>query len=89
MHREREHVGIVPKDRGRAVAVVYVQVHDGRPPHDALVLQHANRDRDVIDQAEAFAMVREGVVKATAQMGRDVSVQRQPSGEHRAAGADP
>ena len=70
------------QDRGRAVALVHVAVHDRHAPDAPLGLHHARRDRRVVEHAEALAVIRPGVMRAARQIGR------QPIGERRAAGRD-
>ena len=60
MGRDVQHVGIVPEDRLRAVAVMHVPVHDEHP----LAPSRARRGRhgDVVQQAEAHGAFRQRVV---------------------------
>ena len=57
-----------------AVAVVDVEIDD-RDPLDAAPLQHARRDGDVVERAEALAVVRKRVV----QTASDVAELNQPA----------
>src|SRR5438132_1882027 len=72
MHREGEDVRIalgaarVEYERG-AVAVMDVEVHD-RHALDPSLLKHADGDRDVVEGAEALAVVREGVMETAADV---------------------
>ena len=40
-----------------------VQIDDYGPPHDSLALQHPNRDRDIVDEAESLAVIGKRVMK--------------------------
>ena len=52
---------------------MHVEIDD-RDAVDAPRLQHADCDRDIVERAEAFAVVREGVMKAAADVGRYAEV---------------
>ena len=67
VHREREHARIGFEDERGAVAVMHVEIDDRRAL-DAARLQHADRDGDVVERAEAFAVIRKGVVETAAEM---------------------
>ena len=43
VHREREHIGIALEDHRRPVAVVDIEIDDGRAGDLATFLQQANR----------------------------------------------
>ena len=63
------------KNRGCAVALVDVAVH-GHGPGDLTIALHAtDGDSYVVDHAEAFAMIRESVVKPAAHVKRKVILQ--------------
>ena len=73
VHREGEHARVALEDEGGAVAVVHVEIDDGGAL-DAPFLQHANRDRHVVQRTEAFAVIRKGVVESAADMNRCAEV---------------
>jgi len=53
-----------------------------------IVLQGADRDRDIVEDAEPFSPVGEGMVRATGQIGGDPIDQRRPRRRQRAGGRD-
>jgi hypothetical protein len=50
---EREDIGVVFEKRSRAIALMYVEIEDGRAQ-----MQRSNGDSEVIEHAEARAVVR-------------------------------
>ncbi len=64
----------------RAVSLVGVGVHDENSQLGEVRLQITHRDGDIVQHAKSFAAIREGVVRAARQIGR------QPAGERGAAG---
>ena len=75
---DREDVRVVPEHPLDAVAVVGVDVHVGDPT-GAVVAEPADRDRDVVVDAEPARPVRHGVVQPTAHV----------RGVHDLSGPDP
>ncbi len=61
----------LPKMSGGTVSLVHVAVDGHGAPDSSALLHHANRDRDVIDHAEAFAVIGEGMMKAAADVHAD------------------
>jgi hypothetical protein len=57
--------------------MVHVAVDDSRSIYMPRPLQPADRDGDIVEQAEAFPMIRKGMVQAAAQMDRDSARQRE------------
>ena len=47
-----------------------IHVHDRGPADDPVALQHADGDGDVVVEAEAFAVRREGVMEPAAEVRR-------------------
>ncbi len=72
---------IAGEDRPGAIAVVEVQVDDENRRREPSPAQIAQGDRHVVPQAEALAMVGEGVVEAAAQVDGDAAREREPGGE--------
>ena len=70
MNGESEDRGIAGKNGGGTVAVVDVGVDDHGSLDGTVVLEAADGDGDVVDDAEAFAVVGEGVMEAAADVGR-------------------
>ncbi len=89
VHREGEHPGVACEDRRRTVPLVHVQVHHQHLPHQALGQQHPGRHGAVVEDAEAAAMQREGVVGAAGQVAGQAVAQGQPGREHRAPHRQP
>jgi len=84
------HRRIVGEDRSSAVTVVEVEVdYQDRtlePPGSLL----EDRDRDVIEDAEALTVVGKRVMEPSSEVEGDGSARRgQPRGEQRAADGDP
>ena len=69
---EEEHIGVVIEDVLGAVAVVHVEIHDEHPPHPMLLLRPARGDGHVGKDAEAHAVVDQGVVARRAHQGEAV-----------------
>src|SRR5439155_23800945 len=80
MDREREYRGVVAEDRRGPVPLMHVDVDDRGAPDPLLVLQVANRDRDVIEDAKTFSVVGERVMKTAGKVDSDLPLQRQASG---------
>ena len=89
MGREGEHPGITGKDPGRGIPLVHIEIHHQQPLHQTLVQQHLGGNGDVIEDAEAAAVVGEGVVGPPRQMAGQTMLQRQPCCHHRAAHGQP
>ena len=51
--------------------MVYVEVNDRDAP-DAAMLQHAHRDGDVVERAEAFAVIRKCVMEPSTDVTANV-----------------
>ena len=79
MDREREHFGLLRKDRRRTVPVVQVAVDHDSSLDQSLAHQHSYGDRHVVHKAKALAVIGEGVVKASAQMNTHPPLERFPS----------
>ena len=80
MDREREHRLIRRENGRRAVAVVDICVNGYGSADKALFLQAADGDGDVVQHAEAFAVVWEGVVESAAQVRGNPVFERQARG---------
>ncbi len=66
-----------------------VAIHDHRAADPFLALHDADGDGDVVDHAEAFAMVGKGMVESAAEAEADAVLQRAASGQDGAAGVEP
>jgi len=75
VHAEREDAVIVGEHGVRSVSLVHVEIDDGSTVDQAIALQGANRDRDVIEDAEPFTVRRKGVMRAAGQVHRDAVLQ--------------
>ena len=64
MEREGEGFRLALEDRGGAVALMDVEIDHQRPLDQPLLAQNADRDGDIVEEAEARAMIGEGVVAA-------------------------
>jgi hypothetical protein len=80
--------GLVREGLGGAVALVGVEVHDHRALDAACFQCPAQRDAQVVVDAEALAAERLGVVVATRQLKGELAAQRSLRGEQRAAGGE-
>ncbi len=68
MDGNREDGRIIAKDSGRAIAMMHIRInHDGLA-NSSIRLQSPYRYGDIVDCAEAFAMVRVSMVKAAAKI---------------------
>ncbi len=64
-----------------------VEVDDGRPPDGSLGQERPEGHRGVVEEAEALAVARVRVVEPAAEVPRRAVIQRQATGEERAAAA--
>src|SRR5260221_4723483 len=77
------------KNHGRAVAVVHITIH-GHGPCDLALLMHAlDGNRDIMNHAETFAMVRKRVMESAADIAGHAVLERQVRGQNRAPGGEP
>ena len=58
------------KDRRRSIAVVHIQVNHHCSFNGAILQQPRQRDRHIVQDAEAFAMVRVRMMKSSADRTR-------------------
>jgi hypothetical protein len=79
VHREREDRLVAGEYRGRAVALVHVEIDDERAADPAIALQHADRDGDVVQRAEPFSVVGERVMRAAREVAREPVLERRPA----------
>src|SRR5206468_9145238 len=64
------------EDGRRAIALMNIAVHGHRSSNFVVALHSADRNRHVVNHAEAFAMVWESMVKSSANIYRHASFQR-------------
>jgi len=76
VHRERENLVIILEYGRGAVALMDVEIDDGRPVNVALGPQLADRDGDIVEHAESFAMIGEGVMRAAGQVAPESVLER-------------
>src|SRR5207248_11284378 len=81
--------GLTAENRSRAITVVNVAINGHGTLDFALALHAANRDRDIMDHAEAFTVVREGMMKSAADVECHTVPQRQLSRPNRSSGRQP
>ena len=77
------------KDSGRAVAVVNVAVDCHGGANLVVALHAADGDRNVVNHAEALAMVRESVVEAAANIDSDAVFESMVRRQNRSARRQP
>jgi hypothetical protein len=70
VHREGEDARVRFEDERRAVAVMHVEIDDRRAL-DAARPQHTNRNGDVVERTEAFAVVSKRVMEPAAYVTHD------------------
>src|SRR5580698_5219499 len=56
------------EDGGSTVSLMHIAIDGHRLPNKSALLHDANRDRDVVDHAETFAVIREGVMESAADV---------------------
>ena len=71
MHGEGEHRIVTFEQHRRSVALVHVQVHHRRAVDETFELEQTDRHRVVVEDAVAFAVIGERVVRAARQVSRD------------------
>ena len=89
MDGESEDGGIFAEDRGGAVAVVYVGVHDDRAIDFLAGLQGADGDGYIVNGAKPFAVAGIGVMEPAPQVTAEAVLERGFSGDDGAAGGQP
>jgi len=89
MNRKSEDVGVASKDFRGAIAVVNVSIDDHSRANDSISLEAADSNGDIMNHAEAFAVVGKGVVEAAADARGKAIGQGALSGEDGAAGGKP
>ena len=89
MDRKRENALVVAENRGGSVAVVHIGIDDHRFANRAIGLHAANRDSDIVDRAEAFAMIRMRVMEAATDIAAESVAQRRLRRKNRSAGGEP
>lgn len=60
----------------RPVALLYVEVDDQHAPQTPLRFEHTECDDDVVEDAEAVAGTREGMVGAATEVGGSPALER-------------
>ena len=85
MEREGEGLRLALEDRGGAVALMDVEIDHQRPLDQPLLAQNADGDGDIVEEAEARAMIGEGVVAAAGGVAGEPVVECETAGEHGAA----
>ena len=68
---------------------MHIQVHHQQLAHQTLQQQHPGRHGEVVEDAEATAVVGKGMVGAARQVAGQALLQCQPGGEHRTAHRQP
>jgi len=58
-----EDSGIIPKDESGSVSLGDIEIQDGHPPCSTLLLDDPGCDSHIIEDAEPFPVVREGVMR--------------------------
>ena len=85
VEREGEGLRLAPKDRGGAVALMDVEIHDQRPLDQPFLTQDPDCDGDVVEEAEAGAVIGKGMVTAAGCVAGQSMLERETAGEHGAA----
>ena len=78
--------GTGAEDGRRAVALMHIAVDHHGARDVAVALHAADGNRHVVDQAKAFPVIGEGVVKAASDVDAAVIAQRLPGSHNRSAG---
>src|SRR5579864_2451173 len=89
MNRQRKDGLVTSEDSGGAVAVVNVAIHHHGASDFPLALQFADGNRDVVDSAKTFAMIRKSMVEAAADVERHTLIEGQAAGERSATRGEP
>ena len=72
MSAEEEHTAVLIKDVLRAVAVMHVPIDDEHLVRAVFALGVAGADTDAVEQAEAHALIRSGVMAWRAHSAKSV-----------------
>ena len=89
MDREREDGIVVPKNVGGSVAVVDVGIDDDGLFDEAVGLQAADGDSNIVQCTEAFAVTGVSVVEAAAEIAGEAIAKGELSSEDSATGREP
>jgi hypothetical protein len=76
MHGKGENIVIAGEDRGGPIALVYVAIDNGSPAYQTLAPQHANCDRNIIQDAESFATFGKSMMGSASQVATNPILQR-------------
>ena len=85
VEREGEGLRLVLEDRGGAVALMNVEIDHQRPLDQSFLTQDPDCDGDIVEEAEACAVVGEGMVTAAGRVAGQSMLERETAGEHGAA----
>jgi hypothetical protein len=83
VYRQSEDRVITAKDGRSAIALVDIAIDSHGALDGVILLQAANGDGKIIQNAETFAVVRVGVVKSTAHIDGRSILKRQTPGQNR------
>src|SRR5579864_5150122 len=89
MNGKRKDGLVTGEDGCGAVAVVNVAVNNHGAGDFPLALQFADGNRDVVDSAKTFAMIRKSMVEAAADVERHTLIEGQAAGERSATRGEP
>ena len=76
VHRKGKHLVVRFEDRRGAIALMDVEIDDGRPLDRALRLQLANGDGHIVEHAESLAMIGERMMSAAGQIAGEPVLER-------------
>ncbi len=83
MHRERKDLGIVLENEGSSVSLMNVQVDDGDPARESGLPSVQSGDGYIVEHAEAFAVIRAGVMCTTGKVHRKTICESRAHGRQR------
>jgi len=89
MNGEGEDGMVAGENEGGAVALVDIGIYNDDFARGAIGLKAANCYGDIMNGAESFAMVREGVVETAGEIRGESIGESAAAGENRTAGGEP
>jgi len=82
VHREGKYLVVGFEDGCSAVALIDVEIDDGRPLDQALRLQLTYGDSHIVEHTESLAMIGERMMRATGQIAREPVLERRERRQH-------
>src|SRR3954454_12776038 len=83
------HLLLVPEYESRAIALVNVAIDNHHPFHEAIFLEATDGNRDVVDHAKAFTVIRKRMMKSATNIEGDLVFKGASSCQNRSSSGEP